>query len=253
MSISATNRFYVYVYLDPRKPGKYKYGEYEFDYEPFYVGKGEGYRINVHLYESKLENDENKLKTNKIKKIQREIESDPIKFLYKKNMIEQNALELETIMIVTIGRINLNAGPLTNLTNGGEGKSGHIVSDETKQKISNANKGQLVGEKNPMYGKTGKDAPMFSRTGDKHPMYGRIGDKHPMYGNHHTEKAKQKMSAMSKYENNSKNKYHFYCSDGKDYWNDFTKNERHNICGKFREKNTDIITYKGITITRKLK
>jgi len=33
------NKYYVYVYLDSRKPGKYKYGEYEFDYEPFYVGK----------------------------------------------------------------------------------------------------------------------------------------------------------------------------------------------------------------------
>ena len=34
------NKFYVYVYLDPRKPGSFKFGEYEFDYEPFYVGKG---------------------------------------------------------------------------------------------------------------------------------------------------------------------------------------------------------------------
>ena len=46
------NRFYVYVYLDPRKPGKYKYGEYEFDYEPVYVGKGTNYRLNSHLYEA---------------------------------------------------------------------------------------------------------------------------------------------------------------------------------------------------------
>jgi hypothetical protein len=29
---------YVYAYLDPRKPGIFKYEEYEFGYEPFYIG-----------------------------------------------------------------------------------------------------------------------------------------------------------------------------------------------------------------------
>ena len=43
------NSFYVYAYLDPRKPGKFKYGEYEFTHEPFYIGKGTKSRINRHL------------------------------------------------------------------------------------------------------------------------------------------------------------------------------------------------------------
>jgi len=34
--------FYVYIYLDPRKPGRYVYGDYCFLYEPFYVWKNIG-------------------------------------------------------------------------------------------------------------------------------------------------------------------------------------------------------------------
>jgi len=34
------NNFYIYICLDPRKSGIYKYEKYKFDYEPFYVGKG---------------------------------------------------------------------------------------------------------------------------------------------------------------------------------------------------------------------
>jgi len=44
-------RSYIYVYLDPCKPGNYKYGKYKFDYEPFYVGKGRNNRWMVHIKE----------------------------------------------------------------------------------------------------------------------------------------------------------------------------------------------------------
>ena len=48
-----TNIFYTYVYLDPRKPGCYECGEYKFDYEPFYVGKGHDIQYLSHLNEAK--------------------------------------------------------------------------------------------------------------------------------------------------------------------------------------------------------
>jgi len=31
------NKFYTYVYLDPRKSGDFAYGDSEFNYEPIYV------------------------------------------------------------------------------------------------------------------------------------------------------------------------------------------------------------------------
>jgi len=62
-------RFYTYIYLDSRKPGKYSYngGKDCFDYEPFYVGKGKGDRYYDHVEEA-IKSNKNNYKLNKIKK-----------------------------------------------------------------------------------------------------------------------------------------------------------------------------------------
>ena len=61
-----------------------------------------------------------------------------------------------------------------NLTEGGEGTSGWIPSEETKRKIGNA------------------------QLGEKNHMYGRLGEDHPSFGKPKSEEAKQKMSDAKK-------------------------------------------------------
>jgi len=134
------NQFYVYVLLDPRKPGEYKYGEYEFDHEPFYVGKGKGNRLNEHVWEAEKYLHEEKTtiliecknphKVNKIIKIYTSTSKWPESVLIVENMSEEDAFQLEINLILEIGRFGLKAGPLTNLTGGGEGTSGYIFTDE---------------------------------------------------------------------------------------------------------------------------
>ena len=63
-------KYYVYALLDSRKPGYWCYQienhEIEFEYEPFYIGKGCGSRLTTHLKET-INNPE--LKTRKHQKI----------------------------------------------------------------------------------------------------------------------------------------------------------------------------------------
>lgn len=134
--------YYVYAYLDPNKCGSYSYGNYTFEYEPFYIGKGKDDRYLYHITETSLLNDGNKLKTNKIKKIK-----NPIIIFVKEYMCEDDSLLLEMDLISTIGRIDMNTGPLTNLTFGGEGESGRICTSDMKHKISNSNKGKIPWNK----------------------------------------------------------------------------------------------------------
>lgn len=123
------NNFYVYVWLDPRKPGVYNYGKYTFTHEPIYVGKGFGKRIqNKH---------DNKILTFKLKKF-----FFPIHVKVKEDLFEKEAFSLEIKLIKKIGRIDLKTGPLCNFTNGGEGTSGIVMTEETKKNMSLSKKGK---------------------------------------------------------------------------------------------------------------
>lgn len=129
------DNFYVYLYLDQ-------------DNIPFYVGKGHGKRWKISQHMGN--HISNLFLKRKILKVGPE--NIIVKFLFT-NLPEDLAFEQEEYWISYYGRRDLGKGTLCNLTDGGEGDSGKIVSEVTRRKISKANKGLLIGEKNPMFGK----------------------------------------------------------------------------------------------------
>lgn len=145
--------FYIYVYLDPRKP----INNDIFDFEPFYVGRGSKNRLYHHLKEAKRTEtkDNNLLKINKIRKIL-SIGMEPIVIKYYDNLTLDESISLEIKLISTIGKIIDGTGTLTNITDGGE-HFGNIIrsgpfnsfykkthSAETKEKISKTHKGKTI-------------------------------------------------------------------------------------------------------------
>jgi group I intron endonuclease len=198
-------KYYVYALLDTSKPGIYVYDDLSFDYEPFYIGKGTDNRS----YHSAFDR-HNSFKKNKIKSLKKK----NIKVLSIKvfeNLNEQDSFNIETSIIKKIGRRDLKLGPLTNLTDGGDGRTNIIVSEETKEKISKTKKSQNLHNKHTESTKTllkqinqGENNPMFGKNHTeqvKEEQSLRVsGTNHPMFGKKHDEKTLKKIK-----ENRNKN------------------------------------------------
>jgi len=167
------NRFYVYVYLDPRKPGHYKYGDYCFLFEPFYIGKGYGERMRKHLYNAK--NPESTEITafmrNKINKIIRVLGIDPITLKCAIDLNEKDAYALESYLIEAMGRFGMDPrGILTNRNFGGKGgNSGGRLSDETKKKGAH---GRSLAGQIEIYGQE-EGTRRYTRLQEKRALIGR--------------------------------------------------------------------------------
>ena len=98
------NNYYTYAYL--REDGT-----------PYYIGKGIRDRIHNPLHNSiHLPTKERRL------------------FL-KQNLTEEEAFKHEIYMIAVFGRKDLGTGILRNMTNGGQGVSGRIVSEGQREKM----------------------------------------------------------------------------------------------------------------------
>jgi hypothetical protein len=197
------SRHYIYVFLDCFKPGIYEYGDIKFEYEPFYIGKG----VNDRIITSKC--DKKTFKSQKIKSIKSK-GGEIISYKIFENLSFEDSNFKEKELIKIIGRRDLGLGPLTNLTDGGDGRLNGTNSIESIEKAriklkiaakirkddgTDKHTPEMVerlreinrGENNPMYGKKHTDKV-------KQEQSDRVsGLKHPRYGKKHSEESLRKI------------------------------------------------------------
>ena len=173
------NRFYTYAYL--RK-----------DRTPYYIGKGVGNRVYSKNHNINLPPKER------------------ILFL-KQNLTEEEAFKHEKYMITLLGRKDLGTGILHNKTDGGEGVSGFIHSEDARKRIGQSSKGRGNGKTwwHDVDGNSKRCAECpgegwVSGLGEK--LKSKIskskkGENNYWYGKKHSSKSKEKMSESRKGEN----------------------------------------------------
>jgi hypothetical protein len=108
----------------------YTYAYLREDRTPYYIGKGKGNRAYRRRYKGEVKPPKDKSRI----------------LILKQNLTEEESFRHEVYMIAVFGRKDLGTGILHNKTDGGEGASGVIPSDETKRKISKALKGKTPSE-----------------------------------------------------------------------------------------------------------
>ena len=106
----------------------YTYAYLREDGTPYYIGKGKGNRIHS-------KNGRVFLPPPKERRI-----------YLKQNLTEKEAFKHEVYMINVLGRKDNNTGILRNQSNGGEGSSGHVKSEEWKKMQS-----ERMKKNNPMH------------------------------------------------------------------------------------------------------
>lgn len=124
-------KYYVYAYLREKNSETANAGT------PYYIGKGKGNR----LYEKH--------------RVHKPKDKNFIVIL-ENNLSEIGAFAIERRLILWWGRKDIQTGILLNVTEGGEGASGYMHTDEDRRKNSESNKGRVPWNKDIKYSKDQK-------------------------------------------------------------------------------------------------
>ena len=154
------NRFYTYAYLREDKT-------------PYYIGKGKGNRAY-----------------DKGRRVFSPPKDKSRILILKQNLTEEEAFRHEIYMIAVFGRKDLGTGILRNKTDGGEGSSGAIRSEETRDKLSKAHSGKTFSQET-------RDKISKAKSGKTHSQEHRDKISKAHTGKTHSQETKDKMSKVN--------------------------------------------------------
>ena len=147
------------------------------------------------------------------------------------NLTKEEAEQKEIELIREYKSNNIDFG--YNISDGG-----HIVSDDTRKRISEALKGVLAGENNPHYGKCLSEETKMKISESRKGLL--TGKEHPMFGKHHSEESKRKIGEASKSRfSNPENHYMYgkrHSEDTKRKMSESHLGEKNHLYGKCRSE-----------------
>jgi hypothetical protein len=147
---------------------------------PFYIGKGKNKR-DLSTYRNRFW----KNIANKHGYIVKRV---------KDNLTEEQAWDLEKELIKSYGKLIDGTGCLSNISDGGEGASGTIHSQETKNKWSEIKKGRSLSIEHKLAISNGLKGRKHSAETKKKLSDLKQGKKNPMFGKTFTQEHKNKLS-----------------------------------------------------------
>jgi hypothetical protein len=173
-------KFYVYVLIDPITD------------KVFYVGKGTGNRLREHKKEAVNKKHYNKHLENTILKILSTGNDLKYDKIFSTDIEEEAFIkEIETILFFGLSN-------LCNLTEGGEGSSGYKHTEEAIEKMKAfVSQRDWNGKNNPNYG-GGNWTEETKKRFSEYQKVNLLGEKNPFFGKNHSDIARAKMSKYHK-------------------------------------------------------